>query len=941
MYANIGRLTFAAITTVLALLPVNADAQRIRLTNLGTLERAFSSASAVLPDGTILGQVSNPHNDREQAFLYTGGQRIHLTLGGKFSIASYDSQNGLITGRATLQGEDRTHPFFVDSMTAVDMGTLGGSIAEVMGGSKNGRFLVGWSFLPGDAQSHAFRYDTQLRTMENLGGAGGAQAFADLAADDGRAIGSTRTPENRRVSFLYDSAGTHLFSLGGPTSEARFTPVGEHVVGNADLIGPNGNVLIHAFAYGPNGFRELTFGGRFGQLSVLDENAGVNGNVVGFESQESGAYRAFIYNFPADRFMELTPPGATSAMALAQTADGKVVGSARGPDGFWRAFIYDVSADVYRTIGLGGESWINDWNPAGQFVGGSFLPGGSAFRAYVYDWNADTTTPLGTLGGDNSDAREIADDGRIIGASNTSGATGSLAFLLDSSGMHPLSLGGDVSFAEFINGGAQVIGSSLLAGGVGEHVFEYDGSGIHGISLGGSFSVARFFNSSGKLVGVSDVPGDAASRGFYYDCASNATLDFGTFGGPYSEPSGINDQGVMAGNSQISQGSNYHAFLATIGASDDGPPATSFMFFTSANGAGWFKSDVTIQLVAEDEAGGSGLKEINYSASGAQPIPSTTAATSPVQLVISSEGETTITFTATDNGGNTSVPKSLTVKLDKTAPVISVTPASGEWSREDISVHVTASDSLSGLANGADSAFTLTTSVAEGTETANASTGTRIVMDVAGNDAVAGPVSGLKVDKKAPEITVTTPSGESYLLHQAVNAAFSVTDGGSGVGSIMSSSANGSPLDTSTVGTKTFTVSASDRVGNLAVPVTRSYTVSFGIKLLYDSSRAVRSGAAYPIKLQLVDANGVNVSSPDITLHALGVRKTSESTTEDVDDAGNSNEDDNFRFSEGLGGSPGGYIFNLKTRGLGSGTYEIVFTAGADPEEHSARFRVR
>jgi len=941
MNANIGRLAFAAIGVALALTPSIAGAQRVRLTNLGTLDRAFSSATAVLPDGAILGQVANLDNNREQSFLYTGGQRIHLTLGGNSSTASYDSRNGLITGKATLPGEDRTHPFFVDSMTPVDMGTLGGSIAEVMGGSKNGRFLVGWSFLPGDAQSHAFRYDTQLRVMETLGGAGGTQAFADLAADDGRVIGSARTPENLRVAFLHDGNGIHLFSLGGPSSEARFTPIGEHVVGNADLIGPNGGVLIHAFAYGPNGFRELTFGGRFGQVSALDENAGVNGNVVGFESDESGASRAFLYNFPADRLNELSPPGATSAMALAQTADGKVVGSARGADGFWRAFIYDVSADEYRTIGLGGESWINDWNPAGQFIGGSFLPDGSVFRAYVYDWHTGNTTEFGTLGGDNSDAREIADDGRIIGASNTSGANGSLAFLLDSSGMHPLSLGGDVSSAEFINGGSQIIGSSLLASGGGEHAFEYDESGIHEISLGGSFSVTRFFNRAGNLVGISDVPGNVASRGFYYDSAANITLDFGTLGGPNSEPSGINDQGVMAGNSQIAQGSNYHAFLATIGAAYDGPPTTGFEFFASANGAGWFKSDVTIKLVAEDEIGGSGLREINYSATGAQTIPPTIATSSPVQLVVSTEGETIITFTATDNSGNTSAPRSLTVKLDKTAPVVNVIPASGEWSREDISVQVTASDSLSGLADGADSAFTLTTSVPDGTETANASTGTRIVMDVAGNEAVAGPVTGLKVDKKAPEITVTTPSGESYLLHQTVNAAFSVTDGGSGVDSVVSSSPNGSPLDTSTVGTKTFTVSASDRVGNTAVPVTRSYTVSFGIKLLYDSSRAVRSGGAYPIKLQLVDANGVNVSSPDITLHALGVRKTSESTTDNVDEAGDANEDDNFRFSAGLGGSPGGYIYNLKTRGLGSGTYEIVFTAGADPKEHSAQFRVR
>ena len=41
-----------------------------------------------------------------------------------------------------------------------------------------------------------------------------------------------------------------------------------------------------------------------------------------------------------------------------------------------------------------------------------------------------------------------------------------------------------------------------------------------------------------------------------------------------------------------------------------------------------------------------------------------------------------------------------------------------------------------------------------------------------------------------------------------------------------------------------------------------------------------------------------------------------------------------------LGGT-GGYIYNLRTKGLGTGTYELRFTAGGSPTVHALRFEVR
>ena len=67
----------------------------------------------------------------------------------------------------------------------------------------------------------------------------------------------------------------------------------------------------------------------------------------------------------------------------------------------------------------------------------------------------------------------------------------------------------------------------------------------------------------------------------------------------------------------------------------------------------------------------------------------------------------------------------------------------------------------------ADASFVLTTSVANGVETANASTDSRVVCDVAGNCATAGPIAGNKIDRKAPVITLVTPAdGATYKFNK-------------------------------------------------------------------------------------------------------------------------------------------------------------------------------
>jgi hypothetical protein len=83
-------------------------------------------------------------------------------------------------------------------------------------------------------------------------------------------------------------------------------------------------------------------------------------------------------------------------------------------------------------------------------------------------------------------------------------------------------------------------------------------------------------------------------------------------------------------------------------------------------------------------------------------------------------------------------------------------------------------------------------------------------------------------DNTPPTIALTTPADRAiYRLGRTVNANYTCADetGGSGLRSCAGDVPSGSPIDTSTVGAKTFTVAAEDNAGNKN-SVTHTYIVS-------------------------------------------------------------------------------------------------------------------
>lgn len=194
------------------------------------------------------------------------------------------------------------------------------------------------------------------------------------------------------------------------------------------------------------------------------------------------------------------------------------------------------------------------------------------------------------------------------------------------------------------------------------------------------------------------------------------------------------------------------------------------------------------------------------------------------------------------------------------------------------------------------------------------------------------------LDTTPPSITITSPTATTYLLNQPVLASYSCTDSDSAVATCAGSVASGAPIDTASVGTKTFTVQASDPSGNTSSKSV-TYTVGYNICPLYDQTKAVNSGATIPIKLELCDANGSDVSASSIVVTAVSVTQVSTNAPGQLEAAGNANPDNNFRFDATLG-TAGGYIFNLSTKGLATGTYALSFTAGSDPTLHTVQFEV-
>lgn len=201
-------------------------------------------------------------------------------------------------------------------------------------------------------------------------------------------------------------------------------------------------------------------------------------------------------------------------------------------------------------------------------------------------------------------------------------------------------------------------------------------------------------------------------------------------------------------------------------------PTTSATVSPAPNAAGWNKGDLNVDLAAADNASGSGIKRITYSASGAQAIAETVANADTVSVPITSEGTTTLSFFAEDNAGNVEVAKTRVVKLDKTAPVVTITPArspnASGWYRSSITFTAAGTDAGGSGGVTCDAANTYT-----GPDSATASV-TMTCTDAAGNQG--SKQHDFKYDATAPSLAVAAARGADVGGWYNAPVSFSVAD---------------------------------------------------------------------------------------------------------------------------------------------------------------------
>jgi len=359
---------------------------------------------------------------------------------------------------------------------------------------------------------------------------------------------------------------------------------------------------------------------------------------------------------------------------------------------------------------------------------------------------------------------------------------------------------------------------------------------------------------------------------------------------------------------------------------DQTPPTLSGAATTSPNANGWYRGDVVIAWSCSDALSG---------IDGACPASSS----------LTGEGSSiSASATVPDKAGNATSRTVSGIRIDRAAPSTFASVAGTQlngWYVAPAMITLSTGPDLSGV----DQTYYAVDGGAPQLYAgpfAHALGGTHTISfwstDLAGNvenGAAPGNSITLKADKTPPALAPTISGGTALLLNQPATASPNASDGETG----LASSSCGT-IDTSSSGAKMVTCTATDAAGNSA-SATLAYTVGFAVQALYDQVRPAKSGSVLPIKVQLIDVNGTNVSSTAISLHVESVARVSGEVADlDPDDAGNANPGDAFRYDTGLRG----YVFNLATGGppaLTTGTYALTFTVSGDPTLHQVQFAVK
>ncbi|HUR58312.1 MAG TPA: hypothetical protein VM029_11420, partial [Opitutaceae bacterium] len=324
---------------------------------------------------------------------------------------------------------------------------------------------------------------------------------------------------------------------------------------------------------------------------------------------------------------------------------------------------------------------------------------------------------------------------------------------------------------------------------------------------------------------------------------------------------------------------------------------------TTPNAAGWYNAAVDVRFTANDEAGGSGVKEVVVTANGV----TTRSAGATALARVSTDGATTLSYYAIDQAGNVGAAQILTLRRDTTAPAVVANPSAAAnaagWHSAPVDVQFTATDPAGGSGvqeivvtmNGATTRSAGATAVARVTN-AGVTTLTYYAIDRAGN---AGATQTITVSRDGtPPTVVAKPSiapDAAGFYTAAVDVQFTATDepGGSGVKEVvvtMNGATTRSPGATASArvvngGVTTLTYYAVDQAGNTSAAQTmtlrRDTTAPTVVaKTSTNSNAAGWFNAAVDVLLTAADeAGGSGVKEVVVTVNGTTTRTAGATAT--------------------------------------------------------------
>jgi hypothetical protein len=601
---------------------------------------------------------------------------------------------------------DHSQPLVIDPVLSYST-YLGGSEADA--GFGIAVDTSGDAYVTGSTQSSNFPTANALQSTP--GGSSGNAFVTKINASGSALVYSSYLGGNEEddgFGIAVDTSGNAYVtgqtrSTNFPTANALQSTLGGSISAFVTKIGPSGSALVYSTYLGGSG---IDFG-----LGIAVDTSG-DAYVTG-STQSS--------DFPTANALQSTPGGSSgNAFVTKINASGSALvystylGGNHVDQGFGIAV--DASGNAYVTGltqssnfptanalqstpgGSSGNAFITKIDPSGSalvystYLGGSLLDQGlgiavdTSGNAYVTGYTQSSNFPT------------------VNALQSTLGSTYS-AFVTKINAS-----GSALVYSTFLGGSTLDSGSGIAVDTFGNaYVTGYTQSSnfptVNALqtTLGGSIDAfVTKINASGSALVYSTYLGGSGNdigSSVAVDTSGNAFVTGRTLSTNF--PTAIALQSTLGGSIGA-----FDAFVSKInGTVDNIPPTTVATASPGPNSNSWNNTNVTIDLNATDNAGGSGVKQIQFALSGAENTGLQTVAGNAASVTISAEGITVLTYFATDNAGNQETAKTLTVRIDKTPPVISGLPARGctIWPPNHKLVQVAkviAADALSGLAPG-------------------------------------------------------------------------------------------------------------------------------------------------------------------------------------------------------------------------------------------------